>query len=170
MTTTEKTRAHTVCRRSVRTLVVAAVVATGALLSTGAANAAPQPPPGNYQTCVALGVQSAFNASRSLPITQRGIFLALRIQAVTAFCRKLYPDPTYTRSDKRTVTKPRFGTDTITVSCKPGDRLVGQKVEVLEGRVRNLAGHVNQRPAGYTVTYDYTRVATTVKLTITCRS
>jgi hypothetical protein len=140
------------------------------LLSTGAANAAPRPPPGSYQTCVALGVQSVFNASRSLPVTQRGVFLALRIQAVTAYCHKLYPDTTYTRSDKHTATRPKVGTDTITVSCKPGNRLVRQKVEVLEGRVWNLSGKVTTKPAGYTVNYGYNRVPTAVKLTITCRS
>ena len=173
MTTTETTRARTVRRRAActaRTLVVAAVVAGGALLGTGVADAAPQPPPGNYQTCVALGVQSAINASRSLPATQRAVFLALRLRAVATFCRNLHPNPTYTRSDKHTVTRPRTGTDTIIVSCRPGDRLVGQKVEVFDGRVRNLSGHVNRRPAGYTVTYGYTKVPTTVRLTITCKA
>lgn len=167
---TLKTSARSLLPRGVRTAVVAGVVAAGTLVGAGVADAAPAyVPQGTYQTCVTQGVWNAFAASRSIPLLQRGAFLANQIARTNRDCRNRYPS-TYTRSTSQTVDRPRDGVNVISVRCDVGDTLVNQNLVTVRGNVRNIVAQgVVHRPEGYFVTYHYNRVPTEVKLTVTCR-
>jgi hypothetical protein len=134
------------------------------------ADAAPASvPQGSFQTCVAQGVRNALLASRSVPLLQRGAFLANQIARTNRDCRNRYPT-TYTRSTSQTVTRPKDGVSVISVRCDGGDTFVRRDFVTVRGNVRNVVAEgVTHRPDGYFVTYHYNRVPTEVKLTVTCR-